>query len=213
MTTILFLIIAYLLGSIPSGLWIGKYFFHKNLRDFGSGNTGSTNTFRVLGKKAGIAVFAIDMLKGTIATALPIMFGLHTFSPALFGLCAIFGHTFSIFDHFHGGKGVATSLGMILGYNPKFMIFVVIIFLVMVYLTSMVSMSSIVSGIIAFLATLIFPALHFIFTNYDWLFTFVILFITCFIICKHRDNIARIRNKTENIFNFGLNITHQKHNI
>ncbi|MBS7069778.1 MAG: glycerol-3-phosphate acyltransferase, partial [Streptococcus parasanguinis] len=83
------LILAYLLGSIPSGLWIGKIFFHINLREHGSGNTGTTNTFRILGKKAGIIVFAIDFLKGTLAVLLPTFFGIQGISPMVFGLLAV----------------------------------------------------------------------------------------------------------------------------
>ena len=85
------LILAYLLGSIPSGLWIGKIFFHINLREHGSGNTGTTNTFRILGKKAGIIVFAIDFLKGTLAVLLPTFFGIQGISPMVFGLLAVWG--------------------------------------------------------------------------------------------------------------------------
>ena len=214
MTTILLLLlVAYLLGSIPSGLWIGHYFFHKNLRDFGSGNIVTTNTFRILGKKAGTIVFAIDLLKGTLATVLPLIFGIETISPALFGLFAVLGHTFSIFNHFQGGKAVATAAGMLLGYSPKFILLLVIVFFITFYLTSMVSFASVLSAGVAAILLLVLPAFHLIFTSYDWLFTSVVLFIVCFIIVRHRDNITRIRNKTENIFNFGLNITHQKHNI
>ena len=83
---ILFLIIAYLLGSIPSGLWIGQVFFKKNLREYGSGNTGTTNTFRILGPTAGTIVFAIDFLKGSLAVWLPLLFHASGWSPIVFGL-------------------------------------------------------------------------------------------------------------------------------
>ncbi|GFH40028.1 glycerol-3-phosphate 1-O-acyltransferase PlsY [Pseudolactococcus insecticola] len=213
MITLLLLLIAYLLGSIPSGLWIGKLFFHKNLRDFGSGNTGTTNTFRILGKKAGSVVFAVDLLKGTLATLLPAMLGLHTFSPALFGLFAVLGHTFSIFDHFHGGKAVATTAGLILGYNPVFVLFLLVIFAITLYLFSMVSLSSVIAAIVAAISVLIMPAFHVIFGSYDWLFTIIILFLVGFIVIRHRENLARIHAKSENIVSFGRNLTHQKHNI
>lgn len=84
MITIILLILAYLLGSIPSGLWIGQVFFQINLREHGSGNTGTTNTFRILGKKAGMATFVIDFFKGTLATLLPIIFHLQGVSPLIF---------------------------------------------------------------------------------------------------------------------------------
>ena len=97
MMTIVLLIIAYLLGSIPSGLWIGQIFFNINLREHGSGNTGTTNTFRILGKKAGMATFVIDFFKGTLATLLPLIFHVQGVSPIVFGLLAVIGHTFPIF--------------------------------------------------------------------------------------------------------------------
>ena len=96
MTKYYLFLVAYLLGSIPSGVWIGKIFYHKDIRQFGSGNTGTTNTFRVLGKKAGIAVLIIDILKGTLATMLPTFFGITQVNPLIFGVAAIIGHTFPI---------------------------------------------------------------------------------------------------------------------
>ena len=96
MNTIIGLILAYLLGSIPTGLWIGQIFFKKNLREYGSGNTGTTNTFRILGKTAGTATFAIDFLKGTAATLLPFFLHIEGVSPLVFGLLAVIGHTFPI---------------------------------------------------------------------------------------------------------------------
>jgi len=121
MLTIILLIASYLLGAIPFGLWIGKIFFKKNLHDYGSGNTGTTNTFRILGVKAGISVFAFDLLKGTLATLLPLFFHINGVSPLIFGLLAVIGHTFSIFDRFKGGKAVATSAGVVLGFSPFFL--------------------------------------------------------------------------------------------
>ena len=104
MKLILLLILAYLLGSIPSGVWIGKLFFKKDIRQHGSGNTGTTNTFRVLGKTAGIVVLLMDILKGTLATCLPMIFHLSGINPLWFGVCAILGHTFPIFAGFKGGS-------------------------------------------------------------------------------------------------------------
>ena len=86
MMTIVLLILAYLLGSIPSGLWIGQIFFNINIREHGSGNTGTTNTFRILGKKAGMVTFAIDFFKGTLATLLPLIFNVQGVSPIVIGL-------------------------------------------------------------------------------------------------------------------------------
>ena len=130
MNIIIGLVLAYLLGSIPTGLWIGKFFFKKNLREFGSGNTGTTNTFRVLGKTAGTATFIIDFLKGTFATLLPFLLHINGISPMIFGLLAVLGHTFPIFARFKGGKAVATSAGVVLGFSPAFFIYLVSIFVI-----------------------------------------------------------------------------------
>ena len=94
MKIVILLAAAYLLGSIPSGVWIGKLFYDKDIREFGSGNSGTTNTFRVLGKPAGIIVLLMDILKGTLATLLPTLFHLENVNPLWFGVFAILGHTF-----------------------------------------------------------------------------------------------------------------------
>lgn len=127
MKIVILLLVAYLLGSIPSGVWIGKLFFKKDIRQFGSGNTGTTNTFRVLGKPAGITVLLMDILKGTLATSLPYLFGLQGVNPLFFGVAAVLGHTFPIFANFKGGKAVATSAGMLLAYSPTFFLYFTLI--------------------------------------------------------------------------------------
>lgn len=204
------LIVAYLLGSIPSGLWIGKYFFNKNLRDYGSGNTGTTNTFRVLGKTAGIIVFLIDFFKGTLAVLLPIWLHAQGISPIVFGLLAVLGHTFPIFAEFKGGKAVATSAGMLLGFAPVFCLYLLAVFTLTLFLSSMVSLSSVVAGAFAIISALIFPAFSFILPDYDLLFTLIIVFLGVFVIIRHKDNLTRIRQKRENLVPFGLNLTKQK---
>ena len=149
------LILAYLLGSIPSGLWIGKIFFHINLREHGSGNTGTTNTFRILGKKAGVIVFTIDFLKGTLAVLLPTFFGIQGISPMVFGLLAVLGHTFPIFAGFKGGKAVATSAGVLLGFSPILLLILAVYFVASLYLTSMISFSSVTVALLAILSVLL----------------------------------------------------------
>ncbi|MBE8863408.1 glycerol-3-phosphate 1-O-acyltransferase PlsY, partial [Enterococcus faecium] len=144
MKLILLFIVAYLLGSIPSGVWVGKLFFKKDIRQHGSGNTGTTNTFRVLGQTAGTLVLFMDILKGTLATCLPFIFHVTSINPLLCGVCAILGHTFPIFAGFKGGKSVATSAGMLLGFNPLFFVYSCIIFIVSLFCTSMVSLSSMI---------------------------------------------------------------------
>ena len=210
MTTLLYLLIAYLLGSIPTGLWIGQYFFNINLRQHGSGNTGTTNTFRILGVKAGLAVLLIDILKGTLSVLLPIWFGGSALSPLAIGFFAILGHTFPIFAHFKGGKAVATSAGVLLGFSPVFLLFLLAIFLITLYLYSMISLSSITVAIVALLGVLIFPSFNFILTSYNWLFTLIIFLISTVILIRHKENIQRIQNKSENLVPWGLNLSKQR---
>lgn len=210
MKTILLLVLAYLLGSIPSGLWIGRIFFNINLREHGSGNTGTTNTFRILGKKAGLVVFAVDFLKGTLAVLLPTIFGVTGISPMVFGLLAVLGHTFPIFANFKGGKAVATSAGVLIGFSPVFLILLAIYFFVCLYLTSMISFSSVTVAILASLGVLFLPLTGWILPSYDLIFTLIVLALATLIIIRHKDNIKRILNKNENIITWGKNITHQK---
>lgn len=210
MMTIVLLILAYLLGSIPSGLWIGQIFFKINLREHGSGNTGTTNTFRILGKKAGMATFVIDFFKGTIATLLPIIFHVQGVSPLVFGLLAVIGHTFPVFAGFKGGKAVATSAGVIFGFAPLFCLYLAIVFFGTLYLGSMISLSSVTAALAAVLGVILFPLIGFLLPSYDILFVVIILALASLIIIRHKDNINRIRNKTENLVPWGLNLTHQK---
>ncbi|MBZ2131160.1 glycerol-3-phosphate 1-O-acyltransferase PlsY [Streptococcus gordonii] len=206
---ILGLILAYLLGSIPTGLWIGQIFFKKNLREYGSGNTGTTNTFRILGKTAGTVTFAIDFLKGTLATLLPLFLHINGISPMIFGLIAVLGHTFPIFAEFKGGKAVATSAGVVLGFSPLFFSYLIIIFIVTLYLGSMISLASIVVAGFAIISVLIFPLLGIILPSYDLLFTLIIILLASIILIRHRDNMERIKNKSENLIPWGINITKQ----
>ena len=210
MMTIVLLILAYLLGSIPSGLWIGQIFFKINLREHGSGNTGTTNTFRILGKKAGMATFVIDFFKGTIATLLPLIFHVQGVSPLVFGLLAVIGHTFPVFADFKGGKAVATSAGVIFGFAPAFCLYLAVVFFGILYLGSMISLSSVTAAIAAVLGVILFPLIGFLLPNYDLLFVAIILALASLIIIRHKDNINRIQNKTENLVPWGLNLTHQK---
>lgn len=210
LTIILLLIASYLLGAIPFGLWIGKIFFKKNLHDYGSGNTGTTNTFRILGVKAGISVFAFDLLKGTLATLLPLFFHINGVSPLIFGLLAVIGHTFSIFDRFKGGKAVATSAGVILGFSPLFLIYLLVVFIIVLWLFSMISLSSVIGAVFALLGILIFPSIGFILTSYDFLFSIIIFVLAIIIILRHRTNLKRIKNHCESLVPFGLNLSKQK---
>ena len=203
--TITLLLISYLLGSIPSGVWIGKLFYKKDIRDFGSGNTGTTNTFRVLGKKAGIIVLLMDVLKGTLATSLPLIF--HSNLPILWcGIAAIIGHTFPIFAKFKGGKAVATSAGMLLAYSPLFFLYAAAIFIICLLITSMVSLSSMIAASLVTISTIVLPYIcPAILPKFNWILTIVAAAVTLFIFYRHKDNIKRIKNGTENKVPFGLN--------
>lgn len=212
MKIIFALLLAYLLGSIPNGLWIGKYFYHKDIRDHGSGNIGTTNTFRVLGKVPGLIVFILDIAKGTIATLLPLCFNIHGLNPLYFGLCAILGHTFPIFAKFKGGKAVATSAGMLLAYAPHFFIAALLTFLILIYLTSMVSAASIITMLLVSIGTFILPKFcPFILPHQDKLLSLIAILLTIFIIYRHKDNIKRILNGTENRVSFGLFANKKSH--
>lgn len=150
------LLLAYLFGSIPTAVWIGQAFYGIDVREYGSGNAGATNTFRVLGKKAGIPVMLIDILKGWTATNLAYLIGVSTtgahhsiaftnYELAL-GITAVVGHLFPVFAGFRGGKGVATLFGMVLAIHLQAALLCVAIFILVLLVTRYVSLSSITAG-------------------------------------------------------------------
>ena len=189
-TFIIGALVAYLLGSIPSGLWIGQYFFQKDIRQFGSGNLGSTNAFRVLGTKAGSIVLFCDVFKGFLAMILAMtVFKQDSLSPLWIASFAVIGHTFPLFASFKGGKAVATFAGMILAYQPLLLLYGLIIFLALLAITRMVSLTAMVTITAGVLLSLLFN---------DWTLTAFALAIDIFIIYRHRSNIQRILNGTEN---------------
>src|SRR5699024_4055981 len=148
---LIFGLIAYLLGSIPSGLIVGKLAYNIDIREHGSGNLGATNSFRVLGKKAGIVVILADILKGTIATLIPLIASFYMevdVHRLIIGVFAVIGHTYPIFAKFRGGKAVATSGGIILGVNPILFIGMVLSFLITLKLSKYVSLSSMITGVV-----------------------------------------------------------------
>jgi glycerol-3-phosphate acyltransferase PlsY len=150
------LIVAYLFGSIPTAVWIGQAFYGIDVREYGSGNAGATNTFRVLGKKAGIPVMLIDIFKGWTATNLAFFIGLSVTGPEhsvqyvnyqlALGIVAVMGHLFPIFAGFRGGKGIATLFGMILAVHFPAALLCVIVFVIVLLVTKYVSLSSISAG-------------------------------------------------------------------
>ncbi|MFT4416017.1 glycerol-3-phosphate 1-O-acyltransferase PlsY [Fredinandcohnia humi] len=185
-------IIAYLLGSIPSGLIVGKVGYGIDIREHGSGNLGGTNTFRTLGKKAGLIVTLADILKGTLAAALPFLFSsdLHYL---LVGMIAVVGHMYPIFAGFKGGKAVATSGGVLLFYNPILFLTAVLSFFIFLYFTKMVSLSSMLTAIYCVLFSIFYSILM----GVDYPLIIIVGILAIFVVYRHRTNIVRIRNKTE----------------
>lgn len=189
-------ILAYLLGSFPAGVLVGKIFFHKDIRNYGSGNIGTTNTFRVLGPVAGVIVFLIDFFKGTLATLFPVIFNLGPhYLCLIFGLVAILGHAFPIFLKFKGGKAVATSAGFLLGYNVHFFLICAVIFFPILFITSMVSLTSLISVVLIFIASFFF---------HDIALSIISGLLVILIYWSHRSNIARIEKHQENMVPFGI---------
>lgn len=201
-------ILAYLFGSIPTAVWLGKRKYGMDIREHGSGNAGATNTFRVLGKKAGSVVMAIDVFKGFLATFLPILFtkmnwaSLQGEELALyqiaFGILAVTGHILPIFAGFKGGKGVATLLGMILAIHSLAAGTCILVFLAIFLSTGYVSLGSMLAG-------LTFPILMF-FPFYQEneqfnkvLFVFGAI-VSMLLIFTHRKNIQRLLKGEENSF-------------
>lgn len=150
------LLLAYLFGSIPTAVWLGQAFYGIDVREYGSGNAGATNTFRVLGKKAGIAVMLIDIFKGYTATKLAYFIGLSVTGPQnslqfvnyelALGVTAVMGHLFPVFAGFRGGKGVATLLGMVLAINFEAALCCIAVFVIVLLISNYVSLSSICAG-------------------------------------------------------------------
>ena len=179
---------AYLLGSIPSGLWIGRKFFQIDIRQHGSGNLGATNSFRILGKKAGTIVLLMDLLKGSISVLLLKQMDLHGVSPLIIALFAVVGHTYPLFANFKGGKAVATFAGVILAYQPVLFLIGLGIFILTLAISKMVSFTSMLTISIGVLLSLYFQ---------DMVLTTIALLADIFIIYRHRTNIQRIVNGTE----------------
>ncbi len=196
---ILLLILAYLLGSIPSSVWIGKRFYGVDVREHGSKNAGATNTLRVLGRKAAAPVFAIDILKGFCAAKLIHLFdfngvggdNLYFFFQLMLAVLAVVGHIFPVFANFKGGKGVATIAGALLGIFTLPLLCSFGVFLVMFFISNYVSLGSISAGI-AFPLFLIFA-----FNERTPLAIFIGCLATALLLFTHRKNIGRIFSGTE----------------
>jgi len=200
MLNILLVVLAYLLGSIPTAVWVSKKFFGIDIREHGSGNAGATNTFRVLGKNAGTLVMIVDMLKGFLAVKLSVLshYSWHP-SPSeefvnlqvVLGLAAVVGHIFPIWAGFRGGKGIATLFGMILGIQPLVAISLVGVFMLMLLATRYVSLSSI-SASIAFPLMILF-----IFREPEWSYKLFAIGTAALVVLTHHKNISRLLNGNE----------------
>lgn len=202
MEFVIFGILAYFLGSIPTAVWVGKARYNTDIRKHGSNNAGATNTFRVLGKKAGIVVLSIDVLKGTIAVLLPFIFLPYSWNDEylvyikiICGIIVVIGHIFPVFANFNGGKGVATSLGVIIGIYPTAALICMSLFLIVFIISNYVSLGAIIGAIA-------FPiSVRFIFRNpNDSLFVFSIVLASAVIILHHK-NINRLLHGKESKMN------------
>lgn len=191
-------ILAYLLGSIPSAVWIGKRFHNIDVREHGSGNAGASNVIRVLGWKTGLPVLSIDMVKGWLATMMPVFLnsaepgtGMLTNLQIASGLISITGHIFPVFAGFRGGKGVATMFGVLLALQPLLTICCLGVFLAILLLTRIVSVSSMIAGIA-------FPILLFLFFDTpSMVFKIFSVIVAIALLLTHRKNIGRLLSGEE----------------
>jgi glycerol-3-phosphate acyltransferase PlsY len=190
---IYFILIAYLLGSFPSAILIGKIFYKIDVREFGSGNAGATNTFRVLGKKAGLPVLFLDVLKGFLSVNLIAFLDLIPFSidgifelQLTFGIAAVIGHLFPVFTGFRGGKGIATLLGILIGIHPAAAFCSSLVFIIIFLIFKFVSLASIT-------ASLSFPILIYLLSDStpNSLIIFSI-FVPILSLITHQKNIERL---------------------
>lgn len=191
-------LMAYLIGSIPAAVWIGKKFHKIDVRDHGSGNAGTTNVIRVLGWKTGIPVLLIDISKGWLAAMLPVFLDIAEKGSSLAinlqiltGLIAIIGHIFPVFARFRGGKGVASVFGVLLALHPLLTVFCIGVFLAILLITGIVSVSSMAAGIS-------FPLFLFLyFDTPSVLFKIFSIFVAIALIVTHRKNVVRLMKGEE----------------
>lgn len=200
MAFVLIALFAYLLGAIPSSVWYGKLFHKKDVRQEGSGNPGATNTFRVLGKKAGFIVLFADVAKGALAANLAWLLDTPASAEELFeakfllGMLAVAGHVFSVFLGFRGGKGVAALLGVIVALHWQAALFSVLVFFLVVLLSHYVSLGSILGTLSYPLALSFVPFIQPKHPFQAWAGWLLVIFITF----THRKNIRKILKGAEN---------------
>lgn len=198
MKEIALIILAYLIGSIPTSVWISRSLFKIDIRDYGSGNAGATNTFRVLGSKWGTAVMLIDLVKGLVAVKLAFILPFYAENDFArtniqigLGLAAVLGHIFPIWADFRGGKGVATLLGLVMGISPLSALSCLAVFLLVLYLTRFVSLSSI-------LASMAFPVFILVIYNvHNPTYRIFAIAVAALVILTHQKNISRLLTGSE----------------
>jgi len=197
MTIAILIVMAYLIGSIPTAVWVSKKMYGIDIREHGSGNAGATNTFRVLGSKAGSGVMFVDMLKGFVAVKLSLLsqYGWQTEAitnlQVFLGLAAVIGHIFPIWADFRGGKGIATLFGMILSIQPLAAVGLIGVFLLMLFVTRYVSLSSIS-------ASIAFPVLIlFVFQAPELTYRLFAIATAVLVVLTHYKNIGRLLHGNE----------------
>lgn len=198
MKELLLTLLAYMLGSIPTSVWVSRLFFNIDIREFGSGNAGATNSFRVLGSRWGTFVLLFDMLKGLLAVKLAYLHPYYVDNEFArtelqigLGLAAVVGHIFPLWADFRGGKGVATLFGLVLGISPWSAICCVGIFLLVLYLTRFVSLSSI-------LASIAFPIFILVIFNVDNpAYRVFAVAVALLVVLTHQKNISRLLKGSE----------------
>lgn len=201
----LFILIAYLIGSIPTAVWLGKLFYETDVRRHGSGNAGATNTFRVLGVKLGVPVLLIDILKGYFAIQLLHLSTIPPDSSAFInlqlvvGAAALTGHIYPVYAGFKGGKGIATLLGVMLAIHPLATLACMGIFILVFTLSKIVSLSSMA-------AALSFPVIIIlVFQSENQILSVFSIIIAVMVLYTHRKNINRIMNREESKIQFKRN--------
>jgi acyl phosphate:glycerol-3-phosphate acyltransferase len=189
---IIIILVGYLIGSIPFALIVGRLFYETDVRGYGSGNLGGTNVGRILGRRAGLIVIFLDVLKAFIAIKLAVLIIglLHLdIDPKIAGLACVFGHCYPIFAGFRGGKGVAAAAGFILAIDPFLFVLALLCFMICICITKIMSLSVLITLALITIMTIILP-------NFCYM-TPVMVILTLFIAYQHRTNIKRIRNNTE----------------
>ena len=203
---VMLMVIAYLLGSIPSAVWIGRRYYGIDIREHGSKNAGTTNMLRVLGNRAAIPVFAIDFLKGFVAVTLVslLKYDSHISTPWVINLkiiatvFVVLGHIFPVFANFKGGKGVATLVGAMTGIHPAIIMLCFAVWFVIFMVSHYVSLASMIAGCSFPIFTGIFS--HTAYKRYgdiSWTFVIFSILVAILLLWTHRKNIERLKNGTE----------------